>query len=73
MGIVGRTGSGKSTLLLALFRMVEAERGAVWIDGMQAGRMGGWVAAPRWWFYDTKTYVLTDLNTHTQTNECRTC
>lgn len=39
---MGRTGSGKSTLLLALFRMVEPEKGAVVIDGMETGRMGAW-------------------------------
>ncbi|KAI9144121.1 P-loop containing nucleoside triphosphate hydrolase protein [Paraphysoderma sedebokerense] len=34
VGIVGRTGSGKSTTLLALFRMFEAARGKIIVDGI---------------------------------------
>ncbi|PWN47828.1 putative YBT1 [Violaceomyces palustris] len=34
VGIVGRTGSGKSTLALCFFRFLEAEEGAIYIDGI---------------------------------------
>ncbi|CAD0111512.1 unnamed protein product [Aureobasidium uvarum] len=34
IGMVGRTGAGKSTLLLALLRMIEAEKGSVYINGL---------------------------------------
>lgn len=33
LGIVGRTGSGKSSVILACFRMVEADGGALTLDG----------------------------------------
>ncbi len=32
IGIVGRTGSGKSTLLLGILRIIEASKGAIFID-----------------------------------------
>lgn len=37
VGIIGRTGSGKSTFFQSLFRFIEAERGAIAIDGVDIG------------------------------------
>ena len=34
IGIVGRTGAGKSSMSLSLFRIIEAAKGNVTIDGV---------------------------------------
>ena len=40
VGIVGATGSGKTTLSIALFRFVEADEGAITIDGLDIAKIG---------------------------------
>ena len=40
IGVVGRTDAGKSSLTLALFRILEATEGAVYIDGIDISTLG---------------------------------
>jgi ATP-binding cassette subfamily C (CFTR/MRP) protein 1 len=40
IGIVGRTGAGKSTLTLALFRLLEAQEGEIYIDNYNIASLG---------------------------------
>jgi len=40
VGVVGRTGSGKSTTLLILLRLIEPERGRIFIDGVDISSIG---------------------------------
>ncbi len=40
MGVVGRTGAGKSSLTLALFRIIEAVEGSIYIDDIEISKLG---------------------------------
>uniref|UniRef100_A0A8C9YJ33 ATP-binding cassette, sub-family C (CFTR/MRP), member 6b, tandem duplicate 2 n=1 Tax=Sander lucioperca TaxID=283035 RepID=A0A8C9YJ33_SANLU len=40
VGIVGRTGAGKSSLALGIFRILEAAKGRIFIDGIDIAQIG---------------------------------
>ncbi len=40
VGIVGRTGAGKSSLALGIFRILEAAKGKIFIDGINIAEIG---------------------------------
>lgn len=40
IGIVGRTGAGKSSLALGIFRILEAAKGEIYIDGINIAEIG---------------------------------
>ncbi|XP_051994919.1 multidrug resistance-associated protein 1 [Xyrauchen texanus] len=40
VGIVGRTGAGKSSLALGIFRILEAAKGKIYIDGINIAQIG---------------------------------
>ncbi|KAF9199094.1 hypothetical protein BGZ49_010827 [Haplosporangium sp. Z 27] len=40
IGICGRTGAGKSSLTLSLFRIIEAVKGQIFVDGVDISKLG---------------------------------
>lgn len=40
VGIVGRTGAGKSSLALGIFRILEAAKGKIFVDGVDIAEIG---------------------------------
>lgn len=40
VGVVGRTGAGKSSLTLGIFRILEAAKGRIVIDGIDIAEIG---------------------------------
>ncbi|GAA5830776.1 hypothetical protein JCM5353_002363 [Sporobolomyces roseus] len=40
IGVVGRTGAGKSSLTMVLYRVIEAEKGTISIDGVDVAKIG---------------------------------
>lgn len=40
VGVVGRTGAGKSTLTMALFRIIEAVQGSIYVDDIDISTLG---------------------------------
>ncbi|XP_028966394.1 multidrug resistance-associated protein 1 [Galendromus occidentalis] len=40
IGVVGRTGAGKSSLILTIFRIIEAVKGRIIIDGIDISKIG---------------------------------